>query len=73
MFMAKRPQKFADYIGQERMKRQLAVTMSACKKMNQPLPHMLVNGSPGLGKTTIAKIVANEMNVGFHEIAHIFV
>jgi Holliday junction DNA helicase RuvB len=68
MFMAKRPQKFADYIGQERMKRQLAVTMSACKKMNQPLPHMLVNGSPGLGKTTIAKIVANEMNVGFHEI-----
>jgi Holliday junction DNA helicase RuvB len=66
--MAKRPQKFADYIGQERMKRQLAVTMSACKKMNQPLPHMLVNGPPGLGKTTIAKIVANEMNVGFHEI-----
>jgi Holliday junction DNA helicase RuvB len=66
--MTKRPQTFADYIGQERMKRQLAVTMSACKKMNQPLPHILVSGPPGLGKTTIAKIVANEMNVGFHEV-----
>lgn len=66
--MSKRPQTFNDYIGQERMKRQLAVTMSACKKMNEPLPHLLVQGPPGLGKTTIAKIIASEMNVGFHEI-----
>jgi Holliday junction DNA helicase RuvB len=66
--MTKRPLSFADYIGQERMKKQLAVTIKACKKMNQPLPHLLVSGNPGLGKTTIAKIIANEMNVGFHEI-----
>jgi Holliday junction DNA helicase RuvB len=66
--MTKRPLTFGDYIGQERMKRQLLVTMKACKKMNQSLPHILFSGGPGLGKTTIAKIVANEMNVGYHEI-----
>lgn len=66
--MTKRPLTLSDYIGQERMKKQLMVTMKACKKMNIPLPHMLFSGSAGLGKTTIAQIVANEMNVGFHEI-----
>lgn len=66
--MTKRPLTFSDYIGQERMKKQLLVTMKACKKMNTALPHMLVSGNPGLGKTTIAKIIANEMNVGFHEV-----
>lgn len=66
--MTKRPLKLIDYVGQERMKKQLKVTMSACKRMNEPLPHMLFAGSAGLGKTTIAKIVAEETNVGFHEV-----
>lgn len=66
--MTKRPLTFSDYIGQERMKKQLAVTINACKKMKQPLPHLLVSGNPGLGKTTIAKIIANEMNANLHEI-----
>lgn len=66
--MTKRPLTFADYIGQERMKKQLAITMKACKTMKQPLPHLLFSGGAGLGKTTISKIIANEMNVGLHEV-----
>src|SRR5579875_3051765 len=66
--MTKRPQVLSDYIGQERIRKQLSVTMKACKKMNQALPHMLLSGNPGLGKTSLAKIIANEMNVGFHEV-----
>lgn len=66
--MANRPLTFVDYIGQERMKMQLRITMGACKKNNTPLPHMLISGNPGLGKTTIAKIIANEFDVGLHEV-----
>jgi Holliday junction DNA helicase RuvB len=66
--MANRPITLEDYIGQERMKQQLNVTMGACKRANRPLPHQLFSGPPGLGKTTIAQVVANEMGAGFHEI-----
>jgi Holliday junction DNA helicase RuvB len=66
--MTKRPTKLDDYIGQERIKKQLLITMKACKKMNTALPHLMLSGNPGLGKTSLAKIIANEMNVGFHEI-----
>jgi Holliday junction DNA helicase RuvB len=68
VLMANRPMILNDYVGLERMKKQLRITMGACLKMNEPLPHMLFAGPPGLGKTTIAKIIAEEQGVNFHEI-----
>lgn len=63
--MANRPLMFKDYIGQERMKLQIRITQGACRKNNMPMPHMLFFGPPGLGKTTIANVVANEFGVKF--------
>jgi Holliday junction DNA helicase RuvB len=59
--MSKRPLTLDDYIGQERVKTQLMITMGACRKNNKTLPHMLLSGNPGLGKTTLAEIIANEV------------
>ncbi|MEK7061939.1 MAG: Holliday junction branch migration DNA helicase RuvB [Patescibacteria group bacterium] len=58
-----RPQKLDDYIGQNKVKKSLAVYIEAAKHRKDPLPHVLIHGGPGLGKTTLANIVANEMNV----------
>lgn len=56
-----RPQLLSDYIGQERVKQTLNVAISAAKQRSEPLDHLLFFGPPGLGKTTLAAVVANEM------------
>ena len=58
-----RPQYLADYIGQEKAKQTLKVYIEAAKQRNDPLDHVLFYGPPGLGKTTLAGIIANEMGV----------
>ncbi len=58
-----RPQMLADYIGQEKAKETLKIYIEAAKARKEPLDHVLFYGPPGLGKTTLAGIIANEMNV----------
>lgn len=58
-----RPQKLTDYIGQSKIKENLQIYIEAAKQRNDPLDHVLFYGPPGLGKTTLAGIIANEMGV----------
>ncbi len=60
-----RPQKIEDYIGQEKVKGNLRIYIEAAKNRGEPLDHVLLYGPPGLGKTTLAGIIANEMGVNF--------
>lgn len=59
-----RPQKLMDFIGQQKLKTNLTVFIQAAKLRNEALDHLLFFGPPGLGKTTMARIIANEMGVG---------
>lgn len=56
-----RPERLADYIGQEAVVETLKIAIEAAKKRQEPLDHVLFHGPPGLGKTTLAHIIANEM------------
>jgi Holliday junction DNA helicase RuvB len=56
-----RPKDFSNYIGQERLKQQLMLAIAAAKKRGEPIDHVLLYGPPGLGKTTMATVIANEM------------
>ena len=60
-----RPRKFTEYIGQEKAKANLSVYIQAALKRKEALDHVLLYGPPGLGKTTLAGIIANELGVNF--------
>jgi Holliday junction DNA helicase RuvB len=61
-----RPTNFNEIIGQEDVVRRLKISITGCKNSSSVLPHVLIDGPPGLGKTTIASAIANELNVNLY-------
>jgi len=62
-----RPQRLADFTGQTKLKENLAIAIEAAKRRGEAMDHVLLYGPPGLGKTTLANIIANELEVGFEQ------
>ena len=64
-----RPQRFSEYVGQEHLKKNLKLAIEAAKKRGEPVDHVLLYGPPGLGKTTMATVIANEMGANIRVTA----
>lgn len=63
--VALRPTSLTDFVGQDRVKEQLQLLIDGARRRGEPVDHLLFSGPPGLGKTTLAQIVANAMGAGF--------
>jgi hypothetical protein len=66
-----RPQRLAEFIGQKKVKENLAVAIEAARSRGEAMDHVLLYGPPGLGKTTLANIIANELGVHFQPMRSI--
>src|SRR5450432_2358248 len=63
---ALRPQSFAQYVGQESLIRKLKIAVDAARDRKEPVEHTLLHGPPGLGKTTLAHVISNEVGAKVH-------